>query len=367
MKTFIPLLVIIIMLVSCKGRSTQEQVPVVKYSSEKITLRLGDQVFDEEMPADNLSGNDTVRLNVNHPDFVFGLYTDMDTLERKIPINTTFQVNLIKEDFPPVVIVVRNGLEREVLQFDLSGQNNDLHFRYEENINSPYFQKLRAEYPIDSLAALGKTDLDKARIIATWVHGLWEHDGWNEPEKRDALYILEEVKKGQRFRCVEYGIVTTACLNAIGLKSRTLSLKAKDVETRVSGAGHVLMEVFLPEQDKWVMIDPQFDMITLFNHVPLNAVELQQAITDGKEIEMLTSEEEAKTTYISWIYPYLYYFNFPFDNRENVDSPDRLRINNKSDLMLVPLGAKEPAIFQQKYPIDYCFYTHSLKDFYRKP
>ncbi|MDR2026793.1 MAG: transglutaminase-like domain-containing protein, partial [Prevotellaceae bacterium] len=208
-------------------------------------------------------------------------------------------------------------LQYETLQFDASGRNNEIQFKYNEDANTLYLQKLRAEYPVDSLAALGSSKLEKARIIASWVHGLWEHDGWNEPEKRDALYILDEVKKGRRFRCVEYGIVTTACLNAVGLKSRTLALKTKDVETKSSGAGHVVMEVFINDLDKWVMIDTQFDMITLSGGIPLNAVELQQAITERKDIEMLTTEDEAKVTYISWIYPYLYYFSFPFDNREN--------------------------------------------------
>lgn len=367
MKKNTVFLLTIILLVSCNTKSKQKEDFNLTYSSEEITLRLGEQVFTEEIPSADLSGNDTIFLNGYNDNFMFGVFTDMDSVERKMPINTTLTVNLLKENCPPLVIVMKNGLELEVLSFDKNNSNNDLRFKYDEDLNSPYLKKLRSEYPIDSLANLGKTELDKARIIATWVHGLWEHDGWNEPEKNDAIYILEEVKKGQRFRCVEYGVVTTACLNAIGLKSRTLSLRTKDVETRPSGAGHVLMEVFINELDKWVMIDPQYDMITLSNGVPLNAVELQQAITEGQKIEMLTSEEGAKTIYISWIYPYLYYFSCNFDNRENIESKDKLLINDKRALMLVPIGASEPTVFQQKYPIDYCIYTHSIEDFYRRP
>ncbi|MCD7900703.1 MAG: transglutaminase-like domain-containing protein [Bacteroides sp.] len=366
MKAFISLLITAIVAASCNPTS-KESVPVVKYASEKIAIKFGDQVFDDEIPSEDLTGNDTIHLRTYNKDFVFGLYTDIDSLERKIPLNTTFLVKLVKETHPPLVFAVKNGLDMEALQFDQSGRNSELRFKYDEDINSPYLKKLRSECPIDSLAALGSTELDKARIIATWVHGLWEHDGWNEPQKSDALYILEQVKKGQRFRCVEYGVVTTACLNAIGLKSRTLALRTKDAETRPSGAGHVLMEVFINELDKWIMIDPQYDMITFSNGIPLNAVELQQAITDGHDINMVTSEEAGKSMYISWIYPYLYYFVISFDNRENISSKERLRINDKTDLMLVPLGAKEPTVFQQKYPIDYCVYTHSLEDFYHKP
>lgn len=341
--------------------------PVVRYSSGKITLKISDKMYNEVIPVEQLSGNDTIKLNVNDKRLEFGIYTDMDSLVQVIPLHTTLILNLIKEGLPPLWVAVKNGLDTEMIQFDRNSTHSDITFKYDENMNSEYLQKLRAGYPIDSLANLGRTDFEKARILATWVHGLWEHDGWNEPKQRDALYILDEVKKGQRFRCVEYGIVTTACLNAIGLKSRTLALKTKDVETSSSGAGHVLMEFYLNDLNKWVMIDPQFDMITLSEGIPLNAVELQQAITEGKDIEMITSEKESESMYLSWLYPYLYYFSVPFDNRENIGPDQRHTVDGKRELMLVPLGVKEPTVFQRKYPISNCIYTHSLKDFYRKP
>lgn len=58
-----------------------------------------------------------------------------------------------------------------------------------------------------------------------WVHHQWRHDGGNEPIKNDAISILEEARTGKNFRCVEYGTVVTACLNAVGLNSRVLGLK----------------------------------------------------------------------------------------------------------------------------------------------
>ena len=40
-----------------------------------------------------------------------------------------------------------------------------------------------------------------------WVHMRWQHDGLNEPTRRDALTILREARDGKNFRCVEYAIV----------------------------------------------------------------------------------------------------------------------------------------------------------------
>lgn len=197
------------------------------------------------------------------------------------------------------------------------------------------------------------------------MHDQWRHSGNNVPKKHDAITILEEAQTGKSFRFVEYSIVTTACLNAIGLKSRVLALKTKDVETRKSGAGHVVSEVFLTNLNKWVMIDGQWDAMPVLNNIPLNAVEFQRAIAEKyQQLELRTSSGVSKRFYIDWIYQYLYYFDIMFDNRQGTDI-DILKINGKRKLMLVPLNAKKPIVFQIKHKIDSCVYTHSLNDFYR--
>jgi len=101
------------------------------------------------------------------------------------------------------------------------------------------------------------------------LHNQWQHNGNNEPHKNDVTSILEEVKEGKNFRCVEYGIVVAACLNSIGLKARQLNLKTKDVETTEYGAGHVVTEVFLNDLKKWMFIDGQFDAMPLLDGIPL--------------------------------------------------------------------------------------------------
>lgn len=339
----------------------------IKAKSETVKIIVNGLISNESMPFSD-QRSDTIKVPININPLDFSLYTDTDSIKVRIPENSNFTLNIEKAGMKPLVIIIQNGIETNEITFDTIEKNSDLKFIYESGMNNPYLERLKKEYPIDSIAAKGKTDLEKVRSISSWVHKLWKHDGYNAPEKNDALYILEEVKKGQQFRCVEYGIVTTACLNAIGLPSRTLALKTKDVETTPSGAGHVVMEVFLNDFNKWVMVDPQWDAIFCLNDIPLNAVELQKAITEKKDIQILSDDKELNPNqYIAWIYPYLYYFSHKFDNRENIPKEDKIKINGKSDIMLVPIGAKNPTIFQRKFPIDYCIYTHSVLDFYSKP
>jgi len=258
------------------------------------------------------------------------------------------------------------SLQRVVLQFDENSKNADLKFWYEPTDKNEYLELLRSKYPIDSLIKDAHTDMDKTLKILNWVHCQWQHNGNNQPRKNDAISILEEAQEGKNFRCVEYGIVVTACLNAVGLKARTLALKTKDVETTSSGAGHVVTEVFLNDLQKWVFIDGQWDVMPVLNGVPLNAVEFQKAIVENfDQLEIRTSLDVSKNSYAKWIYPYLYYFDVPFDNRVGIENAQL--IDGKRSLMLVPLGAKKPTVFQIRFPIDNVKYTHSLADFYEQP
>lgn len=340
----------------------------LKTKSGRIKIEAPDSEIEDAELAFSSEKSDTLYASVFlENNNSFKIYSDIDTVNFAVPIGHTVFLSVEKNEVKPIVITIKNGLDYDTISFDQTNAIQDLSIVYEDNQNNIYLNDLRSKYPIDSIASTGNSDLEKIRKISSWVHSLWQHDGWNEPEKGDALYILEEVKKGKRFRCVEYGVVTTACLNSIGIKARTLSLKTKDSETRQSGAGHVLLEAYLYDLKKWVVIDPQWDIIPHINGTPLNAVELQSAITNNKDVSIWTSEPITFSSYVAWIYPYLYYLSISLDNREYIDKNERYTYNGYSDLMLVPIGAKKPTIFQQLYPINNCIYTNSIKDFYSNP
>lgn len=339
----------------------------LKMESSKLVIltETGEESFDVPFSE---TESDTLSINDNRPQIESTFKSDIESRNIVVKNGETVFLNLIKEGYPAFVLRLRNGIEVEPISFDTESRASDISFWYEDDVNSPYMTELRSKYPIDSIANLETTSIGKVRRIASWVHGLWEHNGWNEPEKSDAISILEEVKNGKQFRCVEYGIVTAAALNSIGIKSRPLGLKTQDVETRKLGAGHVTMEAYLPDLQKWVMIDSQFDAIPHIGDTPLNAVELQEAITTGADVQFWSGDEGFSAgQYSAWIYPYLYYFDVKFDNRENVKGSDRKTIEGHRSLMLVPKGAKNPTVFQVSNPITYCIYSPNLLDFYAAP
>ncbi|MBF8436873.1 transglutaminase domain-containing protein [Halanaerobiaceae bacterium Z-7014] len=225
-----------------------------------------------------------------------------------------------------------------------------------------YLQRLSLKFGLDEIILDQDSDLSKILAVTDWTHNLWSHDGNNQPEQNDPLSIYREaISQNRNFRCVEYAIVLTGSLNALDFPSRVLALKMKDVETIKSGAGHVVTETYSSEFDKWVFIDPQWNAIPVINDIPLNAVEFQQALVDNRnEIEIPGFNNRKMVRYFNWIGDYLYYFDTNLDNRYvNDSSPQKL--------MLVPVGAKEPEVFQRNYPINNMYYTNSVTDFYQKP
>lgn len=227
--------------------------------------------------------------------------------------------------------------------------------------------ELNEKYHFDSMISDSKNDIDKALILMNWTHSQWKHNGNNKPKESNALYILEQANNGEQFRCVEYGIVLSATLNSISIPTRTLGLKTKDVETTKYGAGHVVSEAYIPDLKKWVFMDAQINYIPYLNGVPLNAVEYQKAIIENKQAIELRNQngfidKEKAIGQVNWVAKYLYYFDVSFDSSKN-----RINCRNKSKLMLVPLNAKEPAVFQIKHKMTNYLYTNNLNDFYKKP
>jgi len=246
----------------------------------------------------------------------------------------------------------------------------DYRFLYSDTMENSYLRKLRQDYGLDTLAANTDDDLEKIIAILHWSSSQWEHNGSNTPSNPDALTILEEARTGQQFRCVEYGILASAGLNAVGIPARPLGLKTRDVARVKSGAGHVVTEAYSSGLGKWIFMDPQLDLIPVLDGIPLDAVEFQRAIASGANVELINSEgvldADFRDSYLRWLGKYLYFLEVPFDSRIGEEA-EILKFDGKPKLMLVPLGEDNPEIFQRKYSISYCVYTHSLADFYQVP
>lgn len=258
-----------------------------------------------------------------------------------------------------------------IIEYCSNTVNEEYKFIYPDTLNNEYLRKLRVEYGLDTMTQNIDNEFDILQKILYWTHTRWVHDGNNTPSKSDPITILEEAKQGKNFRCVEYGRVSAAALNCLGIPARLLALKTYDIETIKYGGGHVAAECYLTGPGKWVFLDGQYNAIPVLNGRPLNAAEFREAIISNRSqlkivnINGEMSEADTKR-YIKWVGKYLYYLDASFDNRY-IPYNEKLRVDNKTSLMLVPLNAKEPTIFQRASKIDDCIYTNNINDFYQKP
>jgi hypothetical protein len=257
------------------------------------------------------------------------------------------------------------------IEFSTANADPTYQFYFSDTLGNKYLRELRQGYKIDSLTDTSGTEFEKVKIILDWANQQWEHNGSNNPSNPDALTILKEAHDGKKFRCVEYGIVTSSALNSIGMNSRVLGLKTRDVEKVKLGAGHVVSEVYLTNLNKWVFIDPQFNVIPTMDGKPLNAVEFQNAIVNNLDnLKLINLHGEISTeisdNYIDWVAKYLFYFDVLFDQRVGKEINYK-RINGMTKITLVPIGENEPRVFQRRSKIDFSYYTNSLNDFYRSP
>lgn len=123
-----------------------------------------------------------------------------------------------------------------------------------------YLRKLKSYIEHRGFKLKGSSEKEIVTNSMAWVTQQWKHNGDNEPPKNfKALDILKNVhKEKMQYRCVEYGLVLSEILQAYGFNTRQLALRANDVAYGGFGKGHVAMEVFLNDLDKWVFLDPQF-------------------------------------------------------------------------------------------------------------
>lgn len=341
-------------------------LPVIVANARVADYKVGQQLVKGNWNISPSISPDVLKVPVYKKKQPVTFYTDSDSISFNVKPGKSYQFYVLLNN-QEYALTEFKGYAFEAQQFNTTNKIPAYTLLYEQNADNAYLQTLRTQYNLDAIVAGAANDTEKALRMVNWVHNQWKHNGMNEPSNPDALTILKEVKEGKQFRCVEYGIVTTAALNAIGLPARTMGLKMKDVETIESGAGHVLLEVYLPDLKKWVLLDGQFDVMPVLNNVPLNAVEFQQAIAKNYEkLEIRSISGTSKAQYVNWVYPYLYYFDVKFDNREGT-SFTRETVDAKQSLMLLPVGAKQPKVFQKKFPMNQYKYTNSLVDLYQAP
>ncbi|MDD3393729.1 MAG: transglutaminase-like domain-containing protein [Anaerotignum sp.] len=165
-----------------------------------------------------------------------------------------------------------------------SDKCNSLEFIYPKP-NNPILKiiKDKTNFPISDF-----TELGKACYIMRWVNKYFPSgEIVNHPKSFNALFYLMDSKnkKVKTMNCKTYAVVLNDLLNAHGIKARVVHCMPHN---RYDIESHYLNEAFIPELNKWIILDSSFGYLIKENFF-LNILEVRSNIINGIDMQLYTS------------------------------------------------------------------------------
>lgn len=221
--------------------------------------------------------------------------------------------------------------------------------------------KFRMANMLDTLKNAGDNQLTNQVRIMNWVHGLWRHNPIQTAKNQNCISILEEVKQGKTFRCLEYASVLTQTMQSLGYPARIIELCSDGMSYGLAKA-HAAAEVWNDELQKWIFVDPQNNAIWKNGSEYLNAAEVRAVIESKKDDSLVMIVFPSPWLAIENVSPavwrkYFHYLFFHYDNRYT-SNPDILQ-------QLAPvcflLQGQTPELLYQGIPREIDFSTNYEK------
>lgn len=180
-----------------------------------------------------------------------------------------------------------------------------------------YFKE-NADLDLEALAASPVSTWEKAVELAVFVAKNVPHDNQKEwLDDRSAISLWEYSRRvSTGFNCRWHSILLSELMLSAGIKNRFITCLP---ESKTDGDCHVVNIVWLPELNKWAMIDSDMvEFVTDDDGTPLSLAEMREEVIAGRplNINVLPGFEDywvAKPSGISYMQAYwaknLYWFS----------------------------------------------------------
>jgi transglutaminase-like putative cysteine protease len=146
------------------------------------------------------------------------------------------------------------------------------------------YKDLCATYKLKENAG-SKADFDKALNLLNWISSnIYHYGNYDNHVTNTAMELLDYAfGKGEKYgiNCRSLSLALTECLLAIGIKARTIYIMPF---SPYDFDNHVVCEAWIGELDKWVMLDPTYNLYATLNNVPLNILELRGLLANQEEV-----------------------------------------------------------------------------------
>jgi hypothetical protein len=126
-------------------------------------------------------------------------------------------------------------------------------------------------------AGTSNSEFESILRIKNWVAEQWPHSIPDPYPPWDAIVILDWIREGRTGGfCGQYSQVMLQSLAAFGIQARYIEIGSVD-----SPMAHFVIEVWSNEFDKWVVLDADFNVHFERDGIPLDALELHDALLRG--------------------------------------------------------------------------------------
>jgi len=237
----------------------------------------------EPVSINNIVVNFTKRITAETGNLVTKIYDPYEAKSRKAILSPDMVIKDSQD--------LKSGLDRDnylkahlaIVKYDNKPIiRSTFEFDYQP-YNEKKLETLRERHKLNNVISEAKNEFDKILLIRNWVNSRWKFGAsHNISYNFNALDILKRAEKGEKFFCSEYATVYIQTLASIGITARYVGLFK----------GHAVTEVWSDDYNKWVVIDPTFNLYYALDDIPLNALELHNLWMqdDWKKVEIISGD-----------------------------------------------------------------------------
>ena len=191
-------------------------------------------------------------------------------------------------------------------------KNDTVNLNMRITIDSLRAAEIKEYFLLDTLYSVEDDTWHKALAIGKFVTNNIPHANQKEyPQNVDAVGLWEYTKNVEpAFNCRLHSIMTFELLSSVGIKARYITCLPQDVNDRDC---HVVNEVWLPEQNKWVMLDTDMGghFVTDISGKLLSLKEMREHYIADKEMIFYPGYEDGhsnKTYYYKYMAKNSYWY-----------------------------------------------------------
>jgi hypothetical protein len=144
--------------------------------------------------------------------------------------------------------------------------------------------ELRREEKLDAVVAEGRDDLARATALMQWARSQWEPGIPSPYPPLNARVILADIRRGFTGGfCAQYNYVLAQALQSFGIPARYVSVRE-----------HEVIEARLPDQGRWICLDPLY--ATWYKDSgdrPLSVLEIHRLVKEGRPVLLSDSHRVA--------------------------------------------------------------------------